>query len=172
MPKRRIILLLLYSSLIFVSKTRGLFVRKQTFPLSRHFLIFMLCILVHMHFCVYAYRNCSRAMDYFRIIKHAKYLKICLIIIMKNRGFNRRSSHCHNGSKRRELAQHAHARGSQAFIHSHTYINSYNHVVRIAGWAISEFGIEFLIWRYLREGEQTGVPRENPPTACPLIGIT
>ena len=34
--------------------------------------------------------------------------------------FNRRSSHGHHGSKRRELAQHAHSRVSQAFTHALT----------------------------------------------------
>ena len=43
------------------------------------------------------------------------------IIIMKN--FNRRSSHGYRGSKRRELAQHAHSRGSRAFTHT-LYINT------------------------------------------------
>ena len=42
-----------------------------------------------------------------------------MITIMKN--FNRRNSHGHHGSKRRELAQHAHSHGLHAF----TYINSY-----------------------------------------------
>jgi hypothetical protein len=37
---------------------------------------------------------------------------------MKN--FNRRNSHGHHGSKRRELAQHAHSRGSHAFTHTLT----------------------------------------------------
>ena len=37
---------------------------------------------------------------------------------MKN--FNRRSSHGHHGSKRRELAPHAHSRGSYAFTHTPT----------------------------------------------------
>ena len=37
---------------------------------------------------------------------------------MKN--FNRRSSHGHHGSKYRELAPHAHSRGSHAFIHTLT----------------------------------------------------
>ena len=37
---------------------------------------------------------------------------------MKN--FNRRSSHGHHGSKRLELAQDAHSRGSHAFTHTRT----------------------------------------------------
>ena len=40
------------------------------------------------------------------------------LIIMKN--FNRRDSHGHHGSKRRELAQHAHSHGSHAFTHAFT----------------------------------------------------
>ena len=40
---------------------------------------------------------------------------------MKN--YNRRSSHGHHGSKRRELAQHAHSTWI-AHMHSHTYINT------------------------------------------------
>ena len=31
--------------------------------------------------------------------------------------FNKRNSHGHHGSKRRELAQHAHSSGSHAFTH-------------------------------------------------------
>ena len=38
-------------------------------------------------------------------------------ILMKN--FNRRRAHGHHGSKRRELVQHAHSRGSHAFTHTH-----------------------------------------------------
>ena len=37
------------------------------------------------------------------------------MMTMKN--FNRRSSHGHHGSKRRELAQHAHSRGSHSLTH-------------------------------------------------------
>ena len=43
---------------------------------------------------------------------------IIIIIIMKN--FNRHNSHDRHGSKRRDLAQHAYSRGSQAFIHTLT----------------------------------------------------
>ena len=35
-------------------------------------------------------------------------------------------------------------------------------LVPSASSAIAEFGIKLLFWRYLREGEQTRVPRENP----------
>ena len=41
--------------------------------------IFKLCVLVHMHFRVYVYHNCSRTVHYFVIINHALYTKICLI---------------------------------------------------------------------------------------------
>ena len=37
-----------------------------------------------------------------------------------NKNFNRRSSHGHHGSKRRELAQAAHSHGPQAFTHTLT----------------------------------------------------
>ena len=47
---------------------------------------------------------------------------IIIIIIMN---FNRRNSHANHGSKRRELVQHAHSRGSHAFIHT-LYINTNN----------------------------------------------
>ena len=43
--------------------------------------------------------------------------------VMLPRTLNRRSSHGHRGSKRRELAQHAHSRGSYAFTHT-LYINT------------------------------------------------
>ena len=33
--------------------------------------IFVLCMLVHMHLHVYVYHNCSWAINYFLIIKHA-----------------------------------------------------------------------------------------------------
>ena len=55
--------------------------------------------------------------------------QIIIIIIMKI--FNRPCSHGHHGSKRRELAQHAHEHGSHAFTHT-LYINTVRikHVVR------------------------------------------
>ena len=71
---------------------------------------------------------------------------------------NRRSSHGHHDSKRREMAQHAHSHGSHAVTHN----NSYNHVVRNASSAIIEFGIEFLSLRYLREGEKPEYPEKTP----------
>ena len=74
------------------------------------------------------------------IIIIIKLLKKIIIIIMKN--FNRRRSHGDHGSKRRELAHHAHSRGSHAFAHTlctdrriylnlfnSTHQHSYNHVV-------------------------------------------
>ena len=54
----------------------------------------------------------------------------CRQVIMKN--FNRRDCHGHHGSKRRELARHAHSHGSHAF----THILYTNHVVRSASSAI------------------------------------
>ena len=39
---------------------------------------------------------------------------------MNNEELNRRSSYGHRGSKRRDLAQHAHSRGSQAVTHTLT----------------------------------------------------
>ena len=68
-----------------------------------------------------------------------------IIIIMKN--FNRRISHGHRGSTRHKLAQHARSRGSLTHLHQH----SYNHVMKSTSTAITEVGIKFLFWRYLRE---------------------
>ena len=59
----------------------------------------------------------------------SQYHKSYIYVDMKN--FNRRNSHGHHDSKRRELAQHAHSHGSHAF--THTF---YNHVVRSVGSAI------------------------------------
>ena len=69
---------------------------------------------------------------------------------MKN--FNRCSAHDHHGSKHGELLQHTHSTWI-AIIYSHAYFNSYNHMVQSASSAITEFGIKFLFWRYLRNGE-------------------
>ena len=40
------------------------------------------------------------------------------------KNFNRRGFHGQHGSKRRELAQHAHSRGSHAFTRTLIYINT------------------------------------------------
>ena len=45
------------------------------------------------------------------------------IIIMIMKSFNRRGSHGHHGSKRREQEQQAHSHGSHAFTHT-LYINT------------------------------------------------
>ena len=47
---------------------------------------------------------------------------------------------------------------------THLHQHSHNHVVQSASSAISitEIGIHFLFWRYLIEGEQAEIPRENP----------
>ena len=50
-------------------------------------------------------------------------LLVLLLLIMKN-NFNRRSSHSHHGSKRHELAQHVHSRGSYTFTHTLTSAQS------------------------------------------------
>ena len=50
------------------------------------------------------------------------YFESLMIIMMKN--FNRRDSHGHRGSKRHELAHHAHSSGSHALIDSHDYTNT------------------------------------------------
>ena len=60
---------------------------------------------------------------------------LLLCYVMKN--FNRRDSHGHHGSKRRELAQHAHSRGSHTFTHALTSTQPYNHLARSASSAIS-----------------------------------
>ena len=75
---------------------------------------------------------------------------------MKNS--NRRSSHGHYGSKRRELVRQAHSRGSHALTHK-TDINTVTTTLYAASLAITEFGFEFYFEGrpYLREGEQTGV---------------
>ena len=49
-----------------------------------------------------------------------KYIYIIIIIILLIKIFNWRSFHGHHGSKRRELAQHTHSRGSHAFTHTLT----------------------------------------------------
>ena len=58
--------------------------------------------------------------------------------------FNRRKSNGHHGSKRREQVQDANHFTWIAHIHSYTYRNSYNHVVRGASSAITEFGVDFV----------------------------
>ena len=56
---------------------------------------------------------------------------------------------------------HTHVDGMHSLTQLHPH--SYNtHVVRSSSSAISAYGIEFLFRRYLRQGEQTGVPGENP----------
>ena len=56
---------------------------------------------------------------------------IIIIVIIMKKNFNRRSSHGHHCSKRRELAQHAHSRWSHAFTH-HTYLNTVTTTLRKA----------------------------------------
>ena len=78
-------------------------------------------------------------------------MDVILKIIMKD--FNRRSSHGHYGSTRRELT----ARRTLTWIAriplTHVHQHSYNHVVwGSASSAIAEVGIEFVFGRYLREG--------------------
>ena len=51
-----------------------------------------------------------------------------IAVIMKN--CNRHSSHGHHGSKRRELAQHAHSRGSHAFTHTPTSTQLQRHCAK------------------------------------------
>ena len=62
---------------------------------------------------------------------------------------------------------HTHVDRTHSLTHLHQH--SYNHVVRKASSAITEFGIEFIIYflRYLREGEQTGVPGEKTTDSLP-----
>ena len=73
------------------------------------------------------------------------------MMTMAQSAANRRNTHTH----------------SLTYLHQH----SFNYVVRSASSAITEFGIVF-IFRYLSEGEQTGLPGEKNPTACPLNSIT
>ena len=61
---------------------------------------------------------------------------------MKN--FNSRSSRGHHGSKRRELTQHTHTHVDRTHSLTHLHQDSYNHAVRNASSAITEFGIEIL----------------------------
>ena len=49
-------------------------------------------------------------------------MKMIMMMMMKR--FNRRNSHGQHGSKRRELAQHAHSRGSHPFTHTLNHINT------------------------------------------------
>ena len=62
-----------------------------------------------------------------------KTCNIIIIIIIIIMNFNRRNSHGNHGSKRLELAQHAHSRGPYAFTHT-LYINT----------TITEFGMDEL----------------------------
>ena len=55
---------------------------------------------------------------------------------------------------------HTHMDRTHSLTHLHRH--SYNHDVRSANSAISEVGIQFLFGKYLRKGEQTGVPGEKP----------
>ena len=60
---------------------------------------------------------------------------------------------------------HTHMDCMHSLTHLHQY--SYNNVVRSSSSVITEFGIAFLFWRYLKEGEQTRVPEEKTPQpAC------
>ena len=68
---------------------------------------------------------------------------IIIIIMMKN--FNRRSFHGHHGSKRRELAQHAHTHVDRTHSLTQLHQHSYIHVERSASSAITYFGIDFII---------------------------
>ena len=89
---------------------------------------------------------------------------------MKN--FNRCNSHGHHGSKHRELAQHAHSRGSQAFTHTLDINTVTTTVVQSASSAITEFGIHFLFSSYPKEGGANRSSRRKTQTAYPLISIT
>ena len=45
-------------------------------------------------------------------------VEMCYYIIVTMNNFNRRNSHGHHGSKRREVSQDAHSHGSHAFTHT------------------------------------------------------
>ena len=52
--------------------------------------------------------------------------------------------------------------------HSHTYINTvYNHVARSSSSAVTEFGIQFVFLRYLREGGANQSTLETTRTQQP-----
>ena len=74
-----------------------------------------------------------------------------------------------NFNRHREMAQDAHSRGSHAF--THTLIPTQIQPRCAKKHQLSYYRIwnRILFWRYLREGEQIGVTRRNPPTACQLI---
>ena len=55
---------------------------------------------------------------------------------------------------------------------THLNINTVTTTVYEAPAQLLQISNLFLFGRYLREGRQTGVPGETPPTACPLIGFT
>ena len=69
---------------------------------------------------------------------------VCTLIMIIMKNFNRRSSHDDHDSKHRKLAHHAHSRGSHAFTHT-LHQHSYNHIVRSANSAITEFGIDYWV---------------------------
>ena len=83
---------------------------------------------------------------------------------------NMRSYHDHRGSKRRELTQHAHARGSHAFTYTLTSILLQPRCAS-ASSAITLFGIEFHFEDTRGRGAKRSTWRK-PLTACSLIGIT
>ena len=88
---------------------------------------------------------------------HEHFFTIHCIIIMKN--FHKRSSHGHHGSKRSELA-HTHMDRT----YSLTHLQSTQLQPRCTKRQLSYYRIRnqiCIFWRYLREGEQTGVPRKN-----------
>ena len=59
--------------------------------------------------------------------------------------FNRRSSHGHHGSKRRELVQHTHTHVDRTHSLTQLHQHSYNHFVQSASSPITEFGIKYKI---------------------------
>ena len=60
---------------------------------------------------------------------------------------SRRNSYGHHGSKRHELAQHVHSRGSHAFTHIllSTQLQPRGTKRQLERSAITEFGIEFVV---------------------------
>ena len=87
--------------------------------------------------------------------------------------FNRHTSYDHHGSKRRELAQHAHSRGSHAFTHTRRYTPTQLQP-RCAKRQLSYYIIwtPIFILNVPEGGGANRSARRNPSTACPLIGIT
>ena len=79
--------------------------------------------------------------------------------------FNWRSSHGHHGSKRRELTQHAHSRGSHAF--THTLINTVTTTLRETPAQLLRNLESIIILTVPEGGEENRSTRRKNPDSLP-----